>query len=404
MALQDLTPQLRTRLRKVEWFVVLFLGGAVLLMLGSLGWFIKKTGDARGWWVVEVPYYTYVSDATGIKVGTPVQMMGFKVGEVTKVDALQLAELRSWDYYLTNRFRVYVGFKVRDPYPGYINSDSRVTLGGFPIEIAGGVMLELSVGSPAGTLTTTNLGGGGEVGVLSDKFAYDALVGKTNSPHRRYLSLGETTKGFYLPLDQSDTLLAQAQQTLAVVRGISTKVNDALPGLTNELQRTLVNMRDLTDQLKPALGEPGGLGALLLPTNLVARFDRPGGLGDLLVPTNLNAELIATLSGVRATVPGAVSNLNERTAPLGLLLTNLTTSATTLGQVMTNLDHTLGEVRSNTVPEANALLRTLDSFVEGLKRHWLFRGAFKTPKTNAPPVVRDTNAPAKATPPSRARF
>ena len=401
MALQDLTPQLRTRLRKVEWMVVLFLGGTTLLMLASLGWFIFRTGEARGWWVDEVPYYTYVGDATGIKVGTPVHMMGFKVGEVTKVDALPLEELRKWDYYQTNQFRAFVGFKVRDKepsrYPGYIGSDSRVKLGGFPVEIAGGVVLEISVGSMGGTLTTTNLEGGG-IGVLSDKFAYDELSGKKDSPNRRYLPLSETEKGFYLPIDQSETLLAQVQQVLAKVRGIGTKVDAALPGLTEELYLTLTNVHAITEQLRPNVGPPGALGAMVLPTNLVARFGQAGGLGDLVLPTNLNAQLIATL----AAVPGTLSNLDQRTASLGVLITNLVKGTGPLGNAITNLDLTMDNVRSNTVPQATALLRTLDSFVEGMKRHWLFRGAFKAPKAEERPVPRGTNSVSAA--PSRARF
>ena len=401
MALQDLTPQLRTRLRKVEWMVVLFLGGTTLLMLASLGWFIFRTGEARGWWVDEVPYYTYVADATGIKVGTPVHMMGFKVGEVTKVDALPLDQLRSWDYYQTNQFRAFVGFKVRDKepsrYPGYISSDSRVKLGGFPVEIAGGVVLEISVGSMSGTLTTTNLEGG-RIGVLSDKFAYDELSGKKDSPNRRYVPLSENKTGYYLPIDQSETLLAQVQQVLAKVRGIGTQVDAALPGLTAELYLTLTNVHAITAQLRPNVGPPGALGAMLLPTNLVARFGQPGGLGDLILPTHLNAQLIATL----AAVPGTLSNLDQRTASLGALITNLVKGTAPLGNAITNLDLTMDDMRSNTVPQATALLRTLDSFVEGMKRHWLFRGAFKAPKAEERPVPRGTNSVSAA--PNRARF
>ena len=420
MALQDLTPQLRTRLRKVEWMVVLFLGGTTLLMLASLGWFIFRTGEARGWWVDEVPYYTYVADATGIKVGTPVHMMGFKVGEVTKVDALPLDQLRSWPYLKTNQFRAFVGFKVRDKepsrYPGYISSDSRVKLGGFPVEIAGGVVLEISVGSMSGTLTTTNLEGG-RIGVLSHKFAYDELEGKKDSPNRRYLPLSASENGYYLPLDQSETLLAQVQQVLAKVRGIGTQVDAALPGLTAELYLTLTNVHAITAQLRPNVGPPGALGAmvlptnlvarfgqagglgdLILPTNLVARFGQPGGLGDLILPTHLNAQLTATL----AAVPGTLSNLDQRTASLGALITNLVKGTAPLGNAITNLDLTMDDMRSNTVPQATALLRTLDSFVEGMKRHWLFRGAFKAPKAEERPAPRGTNSVSAA--PSRARF
>ncbi len=408
MALQDLTPQLRTRLRKVEWMVVLFLGGTTLLMLASLGWFIFRTGEARGWWVDEVPYYTYVGDATGIKVGTPVHMMGFKVGEVTKVDALPLEQLRSWDYYQTNQFRAFVGFKVRDRrpsrYPGYIGSDSRVKLGGFPVEIAGGVVLEISVGSMGATLTTKDLPGG-EIGVLSDKFAYDELSAKKDSPNMRYVPLSEAENGYYLPLDQSETLLSQVQQVLSKVRGIGTKVDAALPGLTEELYLTLTNVHAITAQLRPNVGPPGALGAMVLPTNLVARLGQPGGLGELIIPTNINEHLVSVL----ARVPGTLSNLDDRMASLGGLITNLTRGTAPLGNVVTNLDMavadvrlTLAEVRSNTVPEATGLLRTLDSFVEGLKRHWLFRGAFKAPKAEERSAPRGTNSVSAA--PSRARF
>jgi hypothetical protein len=409
MALQDLTPQLRTRLRKVEWFVVLFLGGTLVLMIVSLAWFIKKTGDARGWWVTEVPYYTFLPNASGIKIGSPVQMIGFKVGQVTKVEAVELAKLRSWDYYGSHP--VFVAFNVREPYPGYITSDSQLKLGGLPIDIAGGVTLEVTVGSADGLLTTTN--GGGHLAVLSDKIAYVELaarLAKKTDPitnlqaYAKYTPLAETKKGFFLALDESDTMMAQVQRILGKLDGITGKVNDAMPGLTNELQKTMGNISVLTESLKPALANPGGIGKLLLPTNLVARLDQPGGVGELLIPTNLNAELVGTLAGVRTNLPGTLSNLNQRMTDLGPVMTNLSVGTARLGPLLTNLDETMGSVKSNTVPRLNSLLETVDSFVAGMKRFWLFRGAFKTPATNAPPKVVDTNAPVHVPPPNRARF
>jgi hypothetical protein len=415
MALQDLTPHLRTRLRKVEWFVVLFLGGTFVLMLASLTWFIKKTGDARGWWVTEVPYYTYLPNASGIKAGSPVQMMGFKVGQVTKVDPVPLAELRNWNYYGANP--VFVAFVVREPYPGYITSDSRLKLGGFPIEIAGGVVLELTVGSEKGLSTTimTN----GRVSVLSDKFTYDQLAGKaiTNlQAYAHYTPLAKAEKGFFLQLDTGDTLMGQVQGILGMVHG-------AMPGLTNELHHTLTNVSQLTANLNAATAKPGGVGTLVLGSNVMGRLDRPGGIGELVVPTNLtpwlsrtgglgelvipeklNRELTATLASVRATVPGAVSNLDSRTASLGLLLTNLTAGTARAGSLVTNLDETIAKVKTNTVPEVNTLLDTLNSFVTGMKRHWLFRSAFKEQKTNAVPATSSTNSSAVLAPPSRAKF
>ncbi len=407
MALQDLPPQLRTRLRKVEWFVVLFLGGTLVLMAVSLAWFIKKTGDARGWWVTEVPYYTYLRDASGIKIGSPVQMIGFKVGQVTKIEAVSLEDLRNWDYYGSHP--VYVGFTVREPYPGYITSDSRLKLAGLPLEIAGGVTLEVTVGSANSLHTTTNQGG--HIFVLSDKIAYDQQAAHhekrefTNlAAYAHYTPLAETKKGFFLRLDEHDAMMAQVTRILTNLSAISSTLNQAMPGLTNELQKTLGNVSVLTESLKPALANPGGIGNLLLPTNLVARLDRPGGIGELVIPTNLNEELMGTLASVHTNLPGTLSNLNLRMTDLGPVLTNLNAGTARLVPLMTNLDDTMGSVRSNTVPRVNSLLETLDSFVAGMKRHWLFRGAFKTAPTNAPPKAVDTNAPVHVPPPNRARF
>jgi hypothetical protein len=352
----------------------------------------RETGDARGWWVTEVPYYTYLPNASGIKVGSPVQMIGFKVGQVTKIEAVSLSELRSWSYY--GEHPVFVGFNVREPYPGYITSDSTLKLGGFPIEIAGGVTLEVTVGSDKGLLTTTN--GNGHLGVLSDDLAYAQITKKaiTNlQAYARYTPLAETKKGFFLALDESDTMMAQVQRILGKVDGISGTLNQAMPGLTNELQKTLGNVSVLTESLKPALANPGGIGKLLLPTSLVARLDQPGGIGELVIPTNLNAELVGTLAAVHTNLPGTLSNLNQRMTELGPVMTNLNAGTARLGPLMTNVDEALGSVKSNTVPRVNSLLETLDSFVAGMKRHWLFRSAFKTAPTNAPPKAVDTNAP-----------
>jgi MlaD protein len=405
MALQDLTPQLRTRLRKVEWFVVLFLGGTFVLMLASLAWFIKKTGDARGWWVTEVPYYTYLPDASGIKAGSPVHMMGFKIGQVTKVEAMELAQLRSWDYY--DQHPVFVSFVVREPYPGYITSDSKLKLTGLPIDIAGGVTLQVTVGSPDGLHTTSYTNGA--ISVLSDKVSYAAQAAEqakkplTNlSAYANYTPLAKADKGFWLRLHEGDTLMAQVQRILGKVDGITGTFNTALPGLTNDLQHTLANVRGLTANLKSATAHAGGVGELVLGTNVMSRLDRPGGVGELVVPTNLNAELTATLAGVRTTVPGAISNLNERTASLGQLLTNLNGGTAHLGGLVTNLDETLDGVKTNAVPKVGNLLVTLDSFVAGLKRHWLFRSAFREPKTNTVPTTPSTNPPPAAA--SRRKF
>ena len=63
MALQDLTPQLRTRLshmeRAVGWFVFL----ATALLLFCLGYYVYNKAESKGWGLVRARYYTYVKSA-----------------------------------------------------------------------------------------------------------------------------------------------------------------------------------------------------------------------------------------------------------------------------------------------------------------------------------------------------
>ena len=83
MALQDLTPQLRTRLSRTEravgWFVFL----ATALLLFGFGYYIYHTAVRRGWFVIKAPFHVYVKSSEGLKVGDDVYMMGFAVGQIT---------------------------------------------------------------------------------------------------------------------------------------------------------------------------------------------------------------------------------------------------------------------------------------------------------------------------------
>jgi hypothetical protein len=379
MALQDLTPQLRTRLRRVEWLVVLFLTGTALLMLAGLGWFIKTTGDQRGWWITQVPYYTYMRDGGAIKVGTPVKMTGFTIGEVVSVDTLD--DGGEWDFYRTNRYHVFVRFLVRHPYEGYIFTDSRVKLTGIPIDLAGGASLEVTRSMGLGIPTTTNLPAD-KVGLLHEKFAYTSDSPKRTNDFLSYREAVKRDKGYYLVADEGGDLIAELTLLLPKIR--------------------------------EAFSKPGGLGDLLIPVALAARLDRPGGLGEIVLPPDLHAALTKTLTNVdaqigdvgslvsnlNATVPPLLTNLTVVIPPLASnldrtlppVLTNLNTQLTALGPLLTNLDRslpptlsnltlTLASAQSNTLPAVDGLLTNTTDFIEGLKRHWLFRSAFKEKRT-----------------------
>jgi hypothetical protein len=44
------------------------------------------------------------------------------------------------------------------------------------------------------------------------------------------------------------------------------------------------------------------------------------------------------------------------------------------------------QANTNMLGELSRLIVNADDMVQGLKRHWLLRSAFKTKKTNAPPA------------------
>src|SRR5436190_10707496 len=103
MALQDLTPQLRTRLSSLERLVGLFVGIATLLMLFGLVFYVYQVAQRKGWFLRKLPYFTYVRTGSGLKVGDPVRLMGFDVGKIAEVTALPP------DFYYGN---VFVAFLV----------------------------------------------------------------------------------------------------------------------------------------------------------------------------------------------------------------------------------------------------------------------------------------------------
>ena len=91
MALQDLTPQLRTRLSRMEravgWFVVLAMASLVF----GFAYYAYHTAQRKGWFLTKAPYYTFTDSASGIKVGDPVMLMGLAVLMPATVMLLEVA-------------------------------------------------------------------------------------------------------------------------------------------------------------------------------------------------------------------------------------------------------------------------------------------------------------------------
>ena len=362
MALQDLTPQLRTRLGRVERLVGLFLILTVLLMLAGLVYFVHHTAKERGWFVQKFPYYTYVADSTGVKLGTPVTMMGFTVGEVTVIQPEKME-----DWFIVNQYNVFIGFNVRSPYDGYIWTDSRVRIGAG--DFLGTRTLEITRGSK-GDVTVKNAPGEPPQ-MLSDEFLYKQYL--TN---RTYRSLEQSGNGFWLEASESQPL----QQRLT---DIANTVNDALPrvfALTNGVAEALSNLASVTAQLNATMPKLDtaveGMNGLV--ADLRPALRSPGGIGDLLMPTNLGTQLTVTLS-----------NLNPGTGPIALTLSNLNGRMADVGVALSNVNLQLSQ-NTNLLADANQLTRNVGSLADTIQtlltRHWLFRSAFKTNRPTQRPV------------------
>src|SRR5688572_10673157 len=132
---QDLTPQLRTRLSRVERVVGVFVSLATLLLLAGFAYYVYHTGLRKGWWTFKARYHTFFESGAGLGVGGDVRLLGFSVGKITEVTAMPP---------FNDHGAVYVSFYVLDPYQGYIWTDSQVRvvagdfLGGRIIEVTAG--------------------------------------------------------------------------------------------------------------------------------------------------------------------------------------------------------------------------------------------------------------------------
>ncbi|MBI4657310.1 MAG: MCE family protein [Verrucomicrobia bacterium] len=363
MAVQDLTPQLRTRLSRVEravgWFVIL----ATILLVAGFAYYVHHTAKRKGWFLRKIPYHTYVRDATGLKIGDPVRLMGFEVGEITRVDGMPAGK----NWFSDNNYNVFVQFVIREPYFGYVWSDSKVRIGAG--DFLGKRALEVVKGIT------------GEVTVVEGK--QFMVMNKDRSKTNDYVLLEKQPQGWWLPAEESPALGERLEQ-------IANRVEHALPtvlALTNQLTGILSNSTKLLTQLNGTVGrtEP-----VLSNLTLITGFlnNSQGALGEWLIPTNLNRQIESTLAAATSTLTTADTNLAALAVNLNRTLENLANVTSNLNaQVQTN-DQILNQISSAIVHA--------DEMVQGLKRHWLLRSAFKEKRTNQPPSRLPLTSPKAA--------
>ena len=368
MALQDLTPQLRTRLSRMEraagWFVLL----AAVLMIAGLAYYLKIVSERKGWGIQKIQYQTSLVSAAGLKVGNPVKLMGFDVGEITRIEAND-----PYAYY-----GITVFFRVKKPYYGYLWSDSTVKISA---DFLGNRSLEITKGERGvpTVLETTNKTA---VGLLLRHYLDQQFKQLTNGGKSREDALAELNtaafnnqKAFYTNLTEHATYWLQPSEEPTINERVEKLVNQieaALPGITNQLITVLANVGRVS-------ANADGLLTSLLPTSTNLAFitenirDPHGSLGEWLIPTNINRNLEGTLGSANTNLPIIAEDLDRMIIDLANITSNLN------AQVQAN---------SNILSGISKTVTDTDDLVQGLKRHWLLRSAFKTKKTNAPTPPR----------------
>ena len=417
MALQDLTPQLRTRLSRMEravgWFVIL----ALALLTFGFVYYIYNTAERKGWFVLKAPYFTYTDEAAGLKVGDPVTLMGFEAGQITAIVPMPAEQFV---------YNVYIEFELKWPNFEYMwteGSRAKVATadllgkrvlqvtkgtGGYPtyvfhplrqVSIAEARslpdrtnwMMAEEIPSPAGTNllaqpkdALTNLD------AIAASGCSNILIMNAAEKRKFMTGIWNDQNGSYDPYTRGSKYWLISDRSTAVTERLEKIVDDvekALPnilGLTNQLARVLSNTDRLASNLNAAT-----LTAQPAVSNLaaiVAHLDQPGALGEWLLPTNLNRQLTQTLGTADSALGTADIALANANTNLSLLVENLSRSLDNLANLTSNLNSQV-QANTNMLTAISRAVVDADDLVQGLKRHWLFRSAFRTKTTNATPSI-----------------
>ncbi len=370
MPVQDLTPQLRTRLSRVERAVGVFVSVATLLLLAGFAYYVYHAGERKGWWKFKARYHTFVDSGAGLTTGGDVKLLGFSVGKITEVTAMEP---------FSSYGAVYVQFYVLDPFQGYVWSDSRVRV--VAGDFFGGRVLEVI---PGGGSLKTNASA-----VLKPSYKQFGREWKVyNDKTDDYEPYAQRPKGYTLISMESPAVTERLE-------ALANQAESALPGildLTNRLNLVLSNAANMTAEAQSLLlqARPTLTNIALITGNLK---EPKGSLGEWILPTNLHGQILDTLASANGTLTNASRMMASTDTNVTKLATNLDSTLLNLANITSNLNQ---QVQSNTnlVKGVSDLITNSDSFIQGLKRHWLLRSAFKG-KDSPSPDPGEAKQPAR---------
>ena len=450
MPLQDLTPQLRTRLTRVERSVGWFIFIATALLVFGFAYYLYHAAVRKGWFLVNAKFFAYVNKGDGLNVGDQVVLMGFPVGQITGIAAMPprtghnvridfvINKLNQdgtpyFNYVWTEGSRVrinsdFLGKRVLEVVRGAsgFNVYSMRPVHNFTLEelqslpdnptnwwLAQNIYDEnFKLVFRAFTNLThvaemkpesnwwlaqniydenSNLVSRAFTNLTHNPITISALH-KTQIPQRRHIAaMWSTNLQCYVKYNETNAYELATEETPAVsdqLQAMVTQVQQALPNvlaLTNQLAAVLNNAANATSNLNLTI-------AAVHP--LVENFAAisgdlhgPGTLGAWVLGTNASYQLENALTNVNSLLVNVDTNLNQLTDQIGLSLENLAGITSNLNvQVQAN---------SNLLWGISKTVMDSDSFIQGLKHHWLLRSAFKRPATNQPALKNPPPTKAK---------
>ena len=389
MALQDLTPNLRTRLNRVEHVVGVFVLLAVVLLLGGFCYYVWYTAKKKGWFEAKAPFFCYVDSANGLSEGQPIKMMGFDVGEITRITAEEPHRPEN----------VYIEFIIKGEYIGYMWTDSMVRLGAG--DILGKRSLEVLKGNWRGTWLNPD---GSEVKAIYqvENSRITQVITNHAEAEWKYVPYTKEHRPYFMDILEEEALTERAGNIV----GMAERAMPDILSLTNQVMVVLdtanvavSNMNKRILDFEPILTnfnaivsgfKPASTNVSIITANLT---NANCGLGQWLLPTNLNQETALTLTSLRDTMTSAQVTLTNASLALSRIDTTVGNTDTNLASLMDKIGMSLEnlanitsnlqvQVNSNTnmLSEITSAIRHTDEFVQGMKKHWLLRSSFKKKK------------------------
>ena len=410
MALQDLTPQLRTRLSRMERMVGWFVFLATALLLFGFGYYVYNKAQSKGWFLVKARFYTYVNSAAGLNVGDSVFLMGFQVGQITDIAAMRPRTQQN----------VMVTFEINklnqrdEPYYGYVWSQGSVVtsssdfLGhrsllitrgtnGFgiysvhPLEslslaqaqnlsdphdwvLAENIFDENSnlVFHAYTSLITTNVA---QIAALKHE---PILAFHIEDKRHKIMSIWNNRAQHYVDYDYGNHDETNAYELPDVetqpigdqLQAMVSQMQAALPGilaLTNKIAAILGNAADATSNLNKTI-----VAAQPLLNNIAAISGELREPGDPIIwalGTNASGQIQTALTNANLLIVHMNTNVDQITAQIGMTLDNV-------ANITSNLNAQV-QADPNMLYGISKMVKDSDDLVQGLKRHWLLRSAFK---------------------------